>query len=282
MKRLSVLLCLFSLICIRTVCATELMQWERIPLPVELHVGHERVVMVNKNVRVGYPAGLDDKLRIQSSGGTVYLQAQKPFPDARLQLKDVDSGELILLDVSATEGDALEPVELQYTAVYGNDADDTADHPSHDSGASNDNLNSALPATPDPVALTRYAAQMLYAPLRTVEPLAGVRQVSPRLPARITTLLPGEPVSATPLGAWQLNEDTVTAIRLQNQGAQRITLDPRTLQGTFYAATFQHLWLGASGTAEDTSVVYLVTRGMQADQAIQPEPVPAKSSKGKR
>ncbi|EGT5656589.1 TIGR03749 family integrating conjugative element protein [Citrobacter braakii] len=262
--------------------ATELMQWERIPLPVELHVGHERVVMVNKNVRVGYPAGLDDKLRIQSSGGTVYLQAQKPFTDARLQLKDVDSGELILLDVSASEGDVLEPVELQYTPVYGNDADDTADHPSHDSGASNDNMNSAQPGTPDPVALTRYAAQMLYSPLRTVEPVAGVRQVSPRLPARITTLLPGEPVSATPLGAWQLNEDTVTAIRLQNQGAQRITLDPRTLQGTFYAATFQHLWLGASGTAEDTSVVYLVTRGMQADEAILPEPVPPKGSKEKR
>ncbi|MCX8984250.1 TIGR03749 family integrating conjugative element protein [Citrobacter portucalensis] len=262
--------------------ATELMQWERIPLPVELHVGHERIVIVNRNVRVGYPAGLDSKLRIQSSGGTVYLEAQKTFPDARLQLKDVDSGELILLDVSATEGDALEPVELQYTAVYGNDADDTADHPPHNTATNDDNPSSALPATPDPVALTRYAAQMLYAPLRTVEPLAGVRQVSPRLPAHITTLLPGEPVSATPLGAWQQNEDTVTAIQLQNQSAQRITLDPRALQGTFCAATFQHPWLGASGTAEDTTVVYLVTRGMQADQAILPEPAPPKHHGGKR
>lgn len=271
------LLPLLLLIC-SSANATELMQWERIPLPVELHVGHERVVMVNKNVRVGYPAGLDDKLRIQSSGGTVYLQAQKPFPDARLQLKDVDSGELILLDVSASEGDVLEPIELQYTPVYDNDAADTTNRTPQDSDADNASPDSA----PDPVALTRYAAQMLYAPLRTVEPLAGVRQVSPRLPARITTLLPGEPVSATPLGAWQLNEDTVTAIRLQNQGAQRITLDPRTLQGTFYAATFQHSWLGASGTAEDTTVVYLLTRKMQADEAILPEPVPPKSSKGKQ
>lgn len=275
------LLPLLLLICL-SANATELMQWERIPLLVELHVGHERIVIVNKNVRVGYPAGLDDKLRIQSSGGTVYLKAQKPFPDTRLQLKDVDSGELILLDISATEGDALEPVELQYTPVYDNDAADTVNRTPQDSDADNNGPESTLPSAPDPVALTRYAAQMLYSPLRTVEPVAGVREVSPHLPARITTLLPGEPVSATPLGAWQLNEDTVTAIRLQNQGAQRITLDPRTLQGTFYAATFQHSWLGASGTAEDTTVVYLVTRGMQADRAILPEPVPQKSSREKR
>ncbi|MDK9361941.1 TIGR03749 family integrating conjugative element protein [Lelliottia wanjuensis] len=268
MKIPSVLLCLFSLLFITDAGATALMQWERLPLPVALHVGHERVVMVNKNVRVGYPAGLDGKLRIQSSGGTVYLKASAPFPDARLQLKDMDSGALILLDVSASDGEALEPVELHYdNAVYGNDA--TA-HPAQE--PDDTPPTTALPLAPAPVALTRYAAQMLYAPLRTVEPLAGVREVSPRLPDSITTLLPGAPVSASPLGAWQLAGDTVTAIRLQNQGAQRVTLDPRSLQGDFYAATFQHPWLGASGSPEDTTVVYLVTRGVQADRAILPEP----------
>ncbi|WP_336221636.1 TIGR03749 family integrating conjugative element protein [Citrobacter amalonaticus] len=268
MKIPTVLPYLFSLLFITDASATTLMQWERLPLPVALHVGHERVVMVNKNVRVGYPAGLDGKLRIQSSGGTVYLKASEPFPDARLQLKDMDSGALILLDVSASDGEALEPVELRYdNAVYGNDA---TDHPAQE--PDDTPPVTALPLAPAPVALTRYAAQMLYAPLRTVEPLAGVREVSPRLPDSITTLLPGEPVSATPLGAWQLAGDTVTAIRLQNQGAQRITLDPRSLQGDFYAATFQHPWLGASGSPEDTTVVYLVTRGVRADRAILPEP----------
>ncbi len=36
----------------------------------------------------------------------------------------------------------------------------------------------------------------------------------------------------------------ITAIRLQNKGNSQITLDPRELQGQFYAATFQHNWLG--------------------------------------
>lgn len=252
-------------------CATELMQWERIPLPVELHVGHERVLLINKNVRVGYPAGLDGKLRVQSSGGTVYLQAKEAFAAARLQLQDKDSGELILLDITATAGEALEPVELRYgDAVYRNDVRNKSTADVTDSS----NSTTETPSFPSssPVALTRYAAQMLYAPLRTVESLPGVHPVSPRLPAHITTLLPGEPVSATPLAAWQLGEDTVMAIRLQNKGATRITLDPRSLQGDFYAAAFQHPWLGGAGTAQDTTVVYLVTRYRRVDQAIVPEP----------
>lgn len=278
MKKSPLLLVLLPLLCTLNLRATELMQWQRIPLPVALHVGHERVVMVNKNVRVGYPGALEGKLRIQSSGGTVYLNASEPFSDARLQLRDVVSGELILLDIHATTGDELEPVELRYDdAVYDNDTQEaTGDETEEEETPPS---STPAPTTPVPVALTRYAAQILYAPLRTVEPLAGVREVSPRLPARITTLLPTESVSATPLGAWQLEDDTVTAIRLQNSSPQKITLDPRALQGVFYAATFQHGWLGPSGSPEDTTVVYLVTRGMRADQAILPEPVPPKTDK---
>ncbi|EDT2963649.1 TIGR03749 family integrating conjugative element protein [Salmonella enterica subsp. enterica] len=258
--------------------ATELMQWDRIPLPVALHTGHERVLFINKNVRVGYPVELNGKLSVQSSGGTVYLKAKEPFPAARLQLRDVDSGELILLDIDATDGEALEPVELRYDdAVYSNDEEYAGNTDDPDEAISDTAIPS--PAAPVPVVLTRYAAQMLYAPLRTVEPVAGIREVAPRLPPDITTLLPTEPVSASPLNAWQLGDDTVTAIKLQNRSPQRIDLDPRTLQGVFYAATFQHSWLGAKGTPEDTTVVYLVTRNMRADRAILPEPTPAAKEK---
>ncbi|MFP1824531.1 TIGR03749 family integrating conjugative element protein [Lonsdalea quercina] len=245
--------------------ATELVQWQRIPLPVELHVGHERVLFINKNVRVGYPAELGDKLRIQSSGGTVYLRASKPFADTRLQLHDVESGELILLDVRAADGDALEPLELRYDkAVYRNDVPDRPDiEPPADTGADT--------PFPVPVMLTRYVAQRLYAPLRAVEPAAGIRQIPTRLPATVTTLLPTEPVVAMPLAAWQLGSYQVTAFKLQNQSQTPIHLDPRALQGSFVAATFQHGWIGAQGTPEDTTVAYLVTDG-GADRAILPEP----------
>ncbi|MDH8107312.1 DUF3438 family protein, partial [Klebsiella pneumoniae] len=41
--------------------ATEVVQWENIPLPVTLHVGQERIVDVGKAVRIGYPATLEGK-----------------------------------------------------------------------------------------------------------------------------------------------------------------------------------------------------------------------------
>lgn len=262
--------CLFFLpllFCHNTVNATELVQWQRLPLPVELHTGHERVIFVNRNVRVGYPTELDGKLRIQSSGGTVYLLAGEAFPDTRLQLSDMDSGELILLDIRAGAGDVLEPLELRYDdAVWRNDVR---------AAESTDVVTPVSvqeePAGPLPVVLTRYAAQRLYAPLRTVEPLSGITPVPVRLSATLTTLLPSEPVTATPLAAWRLGDTTVTAIKLQNRSMSRINLDPRVLQGQFLTASFQHGWLGTHGTPEDTTVVYLVTDG-SANNAILPDP----------
>lgn len=267
--------CLFFLpllFCHNTVNATELVQWQRLPLPVELHTGHERVIFVNRNVRVGYPAELDGKLRIQSSGGTVYLRAAEDFPDTRLRLFDMDSGELILLDVRATGGDELEPLELRYDdAVWRSDVAMVEETKEQARTTTQEEY-----AGPVPVVLTRYAAQMLYAPLRTVEPVAGITPVPVRLQPVITTLLPGEPVTVTPLAGWRLGDATVTAIKLQNQNGGRVVLDPRALQGNFLTATFQHNWLGAHGTPEDTTVVYLVTDG-SADSAIVPEPVPEKT-----
>ncbi|EQB3582079.1 TIGR03749 family integrating conjugative element protein, partial [Klebsiella pneumoniae] len=101
MKRLLLSLALLAPCAVQ---AVELMKWERIPLPVPLNVGQERIVFVDKNVRVGFPATLNGKMRIQSSGGAVYLQAEEAFPVTRLQLQDLENGELILLDVSAQDG----------------------------------------------------------------------------------------------------------------------------------------------------------------------------------
>lgn len=255
-----------------------LMKWERKPLPIELQVEKERIVFVEKNVKVGYPAQLEGKLRIQSTGGAVYFKALNEFPKTRLQLVDLASGELILLDVEgkASVPNATEPVRFTYTeklekqsSIFNQDSHETPD------------LLEVKPQLPVPAALTRYAAQMFYAPLRTVEPLEGVRQVAHRLPSRITTLLPAYPVQATPLLSWQMDNYVVTAIRLQNRGSSRIELDPRELQGRFYAATFQHAWLGGHGSPEDTTTLYLVTEGY-ANQALIPETQQYKTKKLKK
>ncbi|HGL4641546.1 TPA: DUF3438 family protein, partial [Enterobacter hormaechei] len=80
--------------------AVEILRWERLPLPVPLVVGQERVVFIDRNVRVGVPASVGDHLRVQSAGGAIYLRASEPIPPTRLQLQDVESGALILLDIA--------------------------------------------------------------------------------------------------------------------------------------------------------------------------------------
>lgn len=71
--------------------AVEILRWERLPLAVPLQVGEERIVFVDRNVRVGVPASVGDRLRVQSAGGAVYLRASEPIEPTRLQLQDADS-----------------------------------------------------------------------------------------------------------------------------------------------------------------------------------------------
>ncbi|CAM4168946.1 integrating conjugative element protein [Citrobacter portucalensis] len=279
---------LLSLACLAALPAqaVELVKWERIPLPVSLHVGQERIVFVNRNVRVGFPPELKGKLRVQSTGGAVYLQPGEQFARTRLVLQDVENGEMILLDISAEEGkNVLEPVSLVYqgevSSSTGNGDVAVTDNKTATTGErqSTSKPKEEKSTTPLPVALTRYAAQSLYAPSRTIEPLPGVHSISLALPDKLTSLLPSESVEIKPLAAWELQGYSVVALTLRNQRAEKVVLDPRRLQGNFYSATFQHRWLGASGTPEDTTTVYLVTRG-RPDAAFLPEPVKAKTGKG--
>lgn len=243
------------LIAVPTCFAVEIIRWERLPLSVPLQVGAERIVFVERNVRVGMPASLSNRLRVQSAAGAVYLRANAPIEPSRLQLQDADSGELILLDiytVDANNTTALESIRIV------EDARPSPEPPDRDEST----------ATPIPVVLTRYAAQSLYAPLRTVEALLGVRQIKvpPDLP--LESLLPTLPIQVKALAAWRLEEYRVTAIRLTNTSAQRIELDPRQLQGNLVSAAFQHPDLGPHGESSDTTTVYLVTRGHGLEQAL--------------
>ncbi|MGJ0624653.1 TIGR03749 family integrating conjugative element protein [Xenorhabdus bovienii] len=245
--------------------ADELLKWERIPLSIALKVGQERIIFVDRNVRVGLPPALSERLRVQSAGGAVYLKARRAFPPTRLQLQDSENGEIILLDMTAGKAGSTEPVRIIYP-----DEKQTA------STKESQSQNKSQFSAPVPVALTRYAAQQLYAPLRTVEPVSGIQPVNLHLASSITTLYPSEPVAITPLAGWKRNNHTVIALKLRNPTQRKIMLDPRALQGKFVAATFQHRWLGETGTPEDTTVVYLVTKG-SPEAAFIPEPASEKS-----
>ncbi len=257
--------------------AVEIQRWERIPLALPLIVSQERIVFVDQNVRVGIPRHLVDKLRVQSTGGTLYLLAKEPIEPTRLQLQDMTTGEIMLVDIIATPGQpdqpALEPMKIVAGNTPAKRYAQASSRPEITHAAAQKTEEHSPPApreTPLPVVMTRYAAQMLYTPLRTVEPVAGIAQVNLKRQLDLTTLLPVLPVEASALGAWRLDEFWVTAVKLRNTSTQHLALDPRDLMGDFVTATFQLPYLGAKGNASDTTTVYLVTRGHGLAESLLP------------
>jgi len=278
MKRM-ILACLASVALVGEAMAVEIMHWERRPLEIPLPVDEERIVTLDRNVRVGLPPALanPEVLRVQSTGGVLYLKAFETFETQRVRVQDVESGDVLLLDLSAREGASSEEILVVdsreasparasgSSGSSGGQASEASRPAAQASGGEPPRAN----ATPVPVLLTRHAAQSLYAPQRTIEPLRGVSRVPMRLPESLRTLLPSLPVTATPLGAWRLDGWTVTAVKLENNDRRRaFELDPRWLQGDFYSATFMHPYLAPRGSVEDTTTVFLVTRRGGLDRAL--------------
>ncbi len=214
----------------------EILRWERLPLAVSLHVdqGARRLYRPQRPCRRPGIAGRPPAR--QSAGGAIYLRASEPIEPTRLQLQDADSGALILLDIAAEAAPAgqapLEPVRIVEAegapTRYGDlTAAATADDDTQDA------VSRTAHETPVPVVLTRYAAQNLYAPLRTVEPVSGITRVNLKRNLPLDTLLPTLPVRTRALAAWRLDGLWVTAVRLTNTSKRWLSLDPRDLQGDF-------------------------------------------------
>ena len=252
-----------ALLLSQNLLAVELVQWERLPIAVPLVKGEERIIFLDKNVRVGVSSQLANTLRVQSAAGALYLLANDEIEPTRLQVQDVETSEVILLDITTvpSTGTALEPIRIL------SEGDTSLARSDEESKAIADKQTQAL-KIPAPIALTRYASQMMYAPLRTVEPVSGITQVPIKVTGDDLPILPTYSVKAKALTAFKMGSYTVTAVKLQNTQRSTLQLDPRDIQGHFYSATFQHNWLGTHGTAEDTTIAYLVTRNGGIENAL--------------
>jgi len=222
----------------------ERIEWTRTPIRMTLGVGHERLVHFPAPVSVGVPGAVEAVLRTQSVNGTVYFLAKAPFATTRIMVREIDSGQMYLFDVSAEiKAGATHPV-----AVFVGQQERAA---SAEASATRPDARHSF------VALTRFAAQQLYSPLRLLGRSPGFVQVP--VPAEPVELVPGGTVEAVPLVAWRAGGLYVTAVKLTNRSLQAQVLDPRTLRGAWRAATFQHSRLLPAGDEADTTAAYLIS-----------------------
>lgn len=224
----------------------ERIEWKKTPIRLVLDVGQEQRVEFPAAVKVGVPAALQPLLRTQSVNGTVYLLAHAPFEASRLMVRELDSGRVYLLDVTAVEKDGdSHPVQI-YVAGESKPTENATRE-----------TDAAARGQPGYIQLTRFAAQQLYAPARLVNNWPGIVRVP--VSRDPVALLHGGTVEATPLVAWRAGGLYVAAVKLTNLIAHPQTLDPRDLRGAWLTATFQHHRLLPQGDEADTTVVYLVS-----------------------
>ncbi|MCU7943523.1 MAG: TIGR03749 family integrating conjugative element protein [Candidatus Thiodiazotropha sp. (ex Cardiolucina cf. quadrata)] len=224
----------------------ERIEWKKAPIRLELAVGQEQRIEFPAAVKVGVPASVQGVLRTQSVNGMVYLLAHTSFGSSRLMVRELDSGRIYLLDVTAAEeGGPGHPIQIYVTGEQGSEKDQaTGGHePEQD--------------RPDFVQLTRFAAQQLYAPVRLVKDQPGIVRVP--VSRDPVDLLHGAAIEATPLVAWRTNGLYITAVKLINRTNQAQTLDPRDLRGAWLTASFQHHRLLPNGDEADTTAVYLIS-----------------------
>lgn len=233
--------------------------WDRTPIPVVLPVGEERLVhFPAPMVRVGVPDLLP--LRTMSVDGTVYWRAGEAFEPVRVVVESLgEGGGFFLLDIEAREGAPAVPLAILRSGAAANPGMTETVEPSDT--IRHQNL--------DYVALTRFAAQQLYAPSRlrpehpALRPIPIGRLLSTDADsseAGSRSLVRGGDVSALPLLAWRHGGLYLTAVRLRNETASARVLDPRDLRGDWLAATFQHARLLPQGDGADTTAVYLISR----------------------
>ncbi len=223
----------------------ERIEWDKKPISITLPIDKERMVIFPSDVRVKVPPMISHQLRTISNEGIIYWKADAPFEKQRVKVQIIETGKIIMIDLAASaKRTKVSPIKILVgTAV-------PVDQVTGSSRQSNTGL--------DFVQLTRFAAKSLYAPERLISTPLGVTQVQLNR-SSTDTLIRGQIIKATPISSWQSNGVYVTAVKLKNLTSSKIVLDPRSIRGTWEAATFQHVTLAGKGSSEDTTSLYLIS-----------------------
>jgi integrating conjugative element protein (TIGR03749 family) len=260
--------------------------WDATPITVTLPVGKERIIKFPEPIAFGYaPKMLPmNVLQVQNNAGVLYLKAQSAFTAQRVAVKCINSGKIILLDLSAqasTDDTPLVVIMAENTKTNalnaenknGNknntfDLERNLEVENNNNPISADNLfnqNLSPDNTVNAITLTRFAAQQLYAPKRLLTEPNNIFRTPMHTHKTVPLLLDGSAM-AMPLASWRSGDLTVTAVLLRNQLNQSLPLDARNLCGTWQTASFfPQQTLAPHNQANDSTTVFLIAQGNFAD-----------------
>ena len=215
---------------------TKSINYEGVPIPIELRLNQEVRVHLDESVEIGLPMALTAKLDVASVHGVVYLTALQSFATQRVALKGSETGRFVLLDVSATsDGTGIEAILIRT-----------------DGSMSVPDSERSFTA----VQLMRYIARATLAPNRLKAPRSQFKRTM--LTISEDRLYRDFAVESSLLAAWRADSLLALAVDLSNQSSDGIALDPSDIGGVWHAAAFQHTRLLPHGKHGASTVMFLV------------------------
>lgn len=223
--------------------------WNRAPIRVILPVGQERRIDFPSSIEVDLPGEIGPPVsQIEAlSSGSLYWTARRPFQPRRVRIRS-RQGRVYLLDISAENDAPTHPIVVVDPVIQSS------------SPTPSGSIQASAPLSYDFVDLTRMAAQFLYAPSRLNTPLPGVERFP--VSVREVPLYQGSEVRAAPVVQWRTHTTParyITAVRVINDVAQSVVLDPRKIRGNWLTATFQHNVVGPKESSTAETTLYLIS-----------------------
>jgi len=236
-KIISLWLCLINL---SYALQSEHMVWEKVPLNIELPIKQERLIQFPQNIKV-IDQNLSPALDVLKVKGSLYLKAQDTFKLARIIVQLIPDGEVIILNLNASEQfNNTTPIEI------------LTDDPKRESEESNSHYEY------NPIQLTRFAIQALYAPARVQQIPNGVYR-TPMQTHKTIPLFYGASIEAHPIASWRGGSLHITAVELKNLLNKSVRLKADNLIGQWHTASFYPSNQLAARTHHESTTVFLVS-----------------------
>ncbi|KJG57034.1 hypothetical protein UA38_11705 [Photobacterium kishitanii] len=244
--------------------ATEYIENNGEPIAINLEVGKERVIDFGTNIlfKKGEAGNfLDNPFSHQ---GRLYLTAKNEFPIKRMQVQIVETGAIVILDVSATENKIETGNALVVSTKKFSEPTSTSNSNSESMKASVAEYQSANNAHRlGALDLLRFASQDSFAPqrLKPIDHRFSPTKVSQKLD--LSELFIGQSYAlydARLIKAWFVEGSYLTVIAVRNRSKIPRQLNLFDLNVNATLATPQHVNLSARDVAGDATRIYVITK----------------------
>jgi len=214
--------------------------WDRSPIPVNIQASTEREIhFTSQQLKVFVPTAIQDKTRVTTQNGVVFIYAHAVFPKTRIKVHDLESNMVFLLDITGVTQAHTHPLRINQ-----------ADHVVSQAETMTTPIDYR-------VELIRYALQRFQGIERLQEPLKGVQQQAPIQKKWLN--LPG--IKEKSLAAYSAAQYRVEVIELNNRLSTPQTINVNTdIIGRWVSRSLYQQQLRPLGAKGDSTLLLLVSK----------------------